>query len=241
MVAFESNPASYTDWPVDEFVKFPSQAQAWGDIATRLIDGEFDAVFETEKWLAPKYKPFNLPPRPYCVLHLGASSPHKFWPAENWRKLADWAVSQGIDVVLSAGKGEEALTQEVDPKNHFRNVAGRLDLPQVWHLLANAVFLVCPDTGVAHLARLAGTPTIALFGPGSPIVSGAGRFWRNSKFIPIWVENIPCRDQPILFKRKLPWVRRCARSVSECGNPICMIQINIESVQRAINRLQIVH
>ncbi len=241
VVAFETDRWSYTSWPVDEFVKFPNQPEAWGDITTRLVDGNFDAVFATDQWSAPRHKPFDLPPRPYCVFHLGASSPHKFWPTENWRKLASWVASRGLNVVLSTGKGEISLAQEVDPQNELHNFAGRLDLPQLWHLLAHAEFLVCPDTGIAHLARIVGTPTVALFGPGSPIVSGAGRFWRNSNFIPTWIATIQCRDQSVLFKRELPWVRRCARSVRECGHPICMFQINIDQVQRAIEQLKIVH
>lgn len=237
VVAFAPDRPSYKDWPVDEFVRFPETAEAWGDTATRLIEGSFDAQFELGEWQAPMNSPYDLPSSPYCVLHLGASSPHKLWPAANWQTLASWAVSRGFNIVLSSGKGEEALLRELDPQINFHHFAGTLDLAQLWHLLANAAFVVCPDTGIAHLARIVGAPTVALFGPGSPIVSGPGRFWRHSPFVPVWIEEIACRDQSLLFERDLRWVRHCWRSPRECGNPVCMKNIEVEQIFGALTRL----
>jgi ADP-heptose:LPS heptosyltransferase len=65
----------------------------------------------------------------------------------------------------------------------------------MWDLLRNAAFLVCPDTGIAHLARLVGVPTVALYGPGSPISTGPGLFWMASPFRAIWDPDVPCRNQ----------------------------------------------
>lgn len=237
VVAFASDRRSYKDWPVDEFVRFPDEPEAWGDIATRLIDGVFDAEYEIGEWQAPRCSPYDLPSHPYCVLHLGASSPHKLWPTANWRALANWAVSRGFNIVLSSGKGEEELARELDPQRNFLHLAGALDLAQLWPLLANAAFVVCPDTGIAHLGRIVGTPTLALFGPGSPIVSGAGRFWGRSAFMPVWIEDIACRDQTLLFERDLPWVRHCWRSPQECGNPICIKSISFGDVLSALDQL----
>ena len=107
-------------------------------------------------------------------------------------------------------------------------------MPQLWHLVANASLLVAPDTGVAHLGRLVGTPTVALFGPGSATISGAGEFWRDAPYRAVTVSPFPCRDQRVLFKRELEWVRRCGRSTSECAHPRCMDAIDLDSVLTAI-------
>lgn len=237
VVAFASDRRSYKDWPVDEFVSWPSTPAAWGDIAARLADGPAELQFETSDWPAPAHAPFDLPTKPYAVLHLGASSRHKLWQPDNWRNLADWTVSKGFQIALSSGKGEEHLVRELDPTNRFRHFAGVLNLGQLWHLLANASFVVCPDTGVAHLARIVGTPTAALFGPGSPIVSGPGEFWRDSPFVPVWIPDVACRDQSLLFERKLAWVRHCWRTPQECGNPICMHRIAVSQVLSALDQL----
>ncbi len=80
IVAFSSDKRSYKDWPIDEFVNYPPTAEAWGDIAARLCDGPSLDGYATEEWPQPDYAPFDQPDTPYCVLHLGASSPHKLWP-----------------------------------------------------------------------------------------------------------------------------------------------------------------
>jgi hypothetical protein len=118
-----------------------------------------------------------------------------------------------------------------------RSYAGALTLPQLWHLLANAALLVAPDTGVAHLGRVVSVPTVALFGPGSALVSGAGDFWRNAPFRAVTVDPFPCRDQRMLFKREIAWVRRCGRSVAECARPRCMEAIDLGEACAAIVEL----
>jgi ADP-heptose:LPS heptosyltransferase len=146
-----------------------------------------------------------------------------------------WAQSRGHEVVLSAGRGEERLLEELDPRGERSGLAGRLDLAQLWDLLRHAAFLACPDTGVAHLARLVGVPTVALYGPGSPISTGPGRFWATSQFRALWDPEVPCRDQNLLFERRLIWLRQCWRSVEECGDPVCIRRITVNEVIQAID------
>jgi ADP-heptose:LPS heptosyltransferase len=171
------------------------------------------------------------------VLHLGASSLHKLWPEERWREVRDWAEARGYEVVLSAGRGEERLLAPVDPEGKRSALAGRLDLPQVWDLLRHAAFLVCPDTGIAHLARLVGVPTVAIYGPGSPISTGPGLFWRDAPFRAMWDPDVHCRDQNHLFERRLVWLRQCWRGVAECGDPFCIRRIGVAQVIAAIEAL----
>lgn len=237
IVAFAPDRTSYKDWPVDEMRPMPDTAMAWGDIAARLIDGEEPAPYSPDEWPAPPHAAYTAPARPYCVLHLGASSPHKLWPAERWVAIRDWAQARGYRVVLSTGRGEEALLGPVDPEGQRSSLAGRLDLAQLWDLLKNAAFLVCPDTGIAHLARLVGVPTVALYGPGSPVSTGPGRFWRTSPFRALWDPEVACRDQDRLFERRLVWLRQCWRSVEECGDPICIRRVAVAQVVAAIEQL----
>lgn len=234
VVAFASEQVSYKDWPVDEFVALPASPIAWGDMAAWLIGGQPPAPYRASEWEAPSCSAYPAPSAPYCVLHLGASSPHKHWQPENWLAIVQWALSQGLEVVLTAGKGEEEVARRVDPGGRCTLFAGVLDLAQMWNLVQHARFLACPDTGIAHLGRLTGTPTVALFGPGSPILFGAGEFWRDSPYRAVWEQDVACRDQTRLFERRIDWVRQCWRSVAECGNPICMHRIQVEAVIGAI-------
>lgn len=235
IVAFARDTASYKDWAVDEMRAMPDAAMAWGDIAARLLDGEDATPYSPEEWPAPPFVPYARPKTPYCVLHLGASSPHKLWPSERWLEVRDWAEARGYEVVLSAGPGEGALLAPVDPEGRRSGLS--LDLAQLWDLLRNAAFLVCPDTGIAHLARLVGVPTVALYGPGSPISTGPGLFWVTSPFRAVWDPDVACRDQNQLFERRLAWLRQCWRSVEECGNPVCIRRVAVREVIAAIEEL----
>ena len=237
IVAFAGDRPAYKSWPVDELVPYPNIPAAWGDMVAGLIPGPAPAPYHPESWPAPDFAPFDLPSKSYCVLHVGASTPLKQWGAQKWLALADFLEAQGCQVVWSGGRGEEKLVAALDPAGRHRSYAGILDLPQLWHLLKNARLLVCPDTGVAHLGRLTGTPTVTLFGPGSASIYGAGDFWRDSPYVAVTVDPFPCRDQHRLFKREIPWVQRCGRSPRECAAPRCMQAISLEVVMDAAQRL----
>jgi ADP-heptose:LPS heptosyltransferase len=237
IVAFAGDRPAPKSWPVDELVPYPSAPAAWGDMVAALAAGPPPAPYDARAWPAPPAAPFDLPPTPYAVLHVGASSPLKQWPAARWAELAAWLDRQGIPPVWSAGRGEEAIVQACDPDARWRSCAGTLDLPQVWRLVAGARVVVAPDTGVAHLARVAGAPTAALFGPGSAVVTGAGEFWRDAPYRAVTVDPFPCRDQRVLFKREIEWVRRCGRSPAECAQPRCMEAIATDVVIAAVAAL----
>src|SRR6185295_14274084 len=125
------------------------------------------------------------------------------------------------------------LLRRIDPAGRFRSLGHQLDLAQLWRLVAGAALLVCPDTSVMHIGRLAGTPTVALFGPSSASLFGPGDFWRAMPYRAITIENFPCRDQHRLFKREIAWIHRCQRTLQECPAPRCMQGINVDTVVRA--------
>lgn len=234
IVGFSGDRPAYKDRFLDECSAYPDVPGTWGDFAADLIAGEDAPPFTTGQWPAPAFAPFDLPAAPYAVLHLGASTPLKWWPAQRWRALAAHLAERGLAVVWSAGRGEENLVAEVDPEGRYRSYAGQLDLAQIWALLAGALLLVAPDTGIAHMARAIGTPTVALFGPGTHVVAANGRFWRGAPWREVVVDPFPCRDQHSLFKRKVLWVNRCNRSTAECASPRCMQAIGVDQVIAAV-------
>ena len=238
IVAFAGDTPRYKDWPVDELRTYPVTPMAWGDLVAGLIDGNAPAPYRVECWPAPAADNFVPPVAPYCVLHAGASTPLKQWPADRWRELGTWLADRDLPVVLSAGRGEGLLLEEIDPERRWCRYDGTLSLGQLWHLVARAALVVCPDTGVAHLARLTGTPTVALFGPGSALLSGAGEFWRDSPFTALTVPDFPCRDQRITMKRDVAWIRRCERAPgdapNQCPEARCMRALSTEMVRVAV-------
>jgi len=104
-------------------------------------------------------------------------------------------------------------------------------LIEMWALVEQAKFVVSPDTGIAHFAKLTGTPIVTLFGPGSPVTHGQGLFWKECIHYHATKDNFICRDQQILFRRKVLWLNRCGRGVSECKTPgACMEAITPQKV-----------
>lgn len=222
---------------VDEQRPYGAQPAAWGDMVAELVDGPAPAPYSAADWPAPPAARFERPAGRYAVLHVGASTPLKQWPPQRWGALAAELEARGLEVVWSAGRGEEGIVAQCDPEGSRRSYAGRLDLAQMWHLLAHATLVVAPDTGIAHLARATGAPTVAIFGPGSAVACQNGLFWRAMPYRALTDQDFPCRDQRVLFGREVTWMRRCTRSTAECAEPRCMHAVTVADVLRASDEL----
>jgi ADP-heptose:LPS heptosyltransferase len=214
----------------DELVPIPEAPTALSDIFALLAGEEDDAVYDAREWPRPECRPFELPQGDYAVLNVDASTPLRLWQPYKWLQLADALAKMGLQVVYCAGPGEERMVESIDPQRRHRSYAGALDLPQLWRLLESARLLVCLDSGVSHLAKLARTPSVVLYGPGSAALFGPGSFWREHPFRAVTIADFPCRDQHGLFKREVGWVMRCQRTLAECPAPACMHAIETESV-----------
>lgn len=231
----------WKNWMIDESVPFENAETTWADMAARLVDGKNPSLFGDGEWSEPCTMPLRhgLPPaQTYVLCHLGASSRLKFWPASNWALVISALASRGLKAVLTVGPHEHVLLEEVDPQRQHFHVAGDASLREMWQLVRDARILISPDTGIAHLGKLTGTPTICLFGPGSVEIHGKGEFWKNSEFHGLTVRPFACRDQKILFRRRVEWVERCGRSEQQCQTPgACMAAITPEMVLDAITSL----
>lgn len=235
IVAFPGAKPAWKDRAADELVPLPSTPMALADMFVLLAgqkrtDAGTGFRFAPDAWPAPAYKPFEMPLGRYAVLHVGAGSPLRLWSPEKWRGLATSLVTRGLIPVWSASGSEAGLVHEIDPEYRHASYAGKLDLAQLWHLLAGAECAVTLDTGIAHLAKLTRTRTVTLFGPGSETLFGKGQFWEGNDFHAITPRGFPCRDQHALFKREIPWVQRCNRTHADCPRARCMEAIAVERV-----------
>ena len=115
----------------------------------------------------------------YAVLHPAAMFRYKGWTVEGWRGLAQWLVRQGLHVVLDAGPAaaervylDAILDGAALPAGTVTRLDGSQRFPALTPLFEAARVYVGPDTGVTHLAAATGVPTVALFGPMSPLTWG---------------------------------------------------------------------
>lgn len=237
VVGLTGDRPAWKNWFVDELVGIPTEPTALADIFALLAGEDDAAVYARGNWARPESAPFDMPQGNYAVLHVGAGSPLRLWPSDRWKHVVAWLEAKGLEVVLSAGHGEQDLIVDIDPQHRLRSYAGALDLTQLWKLIERARLLVCLDTGVSHLAKVSFTPTVVLYGPGSAQLFGPGRFWRNNPYRAVTIEDYPCRNQRTLFKREIAWVQRCQRSLQECPAPRCMQAIDVATVESTVSQL----
>jgi ADP-heptose:LPS heptosyltransferase len=105
------------------------------------------------------------------LLHPGASSASRRWPAARWAAVARSCRDAGDRVVLTGDRSEVDLAAEVAdlaglPPSHV--LAGRTDLLGLLATVGAASRVVSGDTGTAHVASALGTPSVLLFGPTPP-------------------------------------------------------------------------
>jgi ADP-heptose:LPS heptosyltransferase len=105
------------------------------------------------------------------LIHPGAASGSRQWPADRFAAVASAEIERGRTVVITGGPSERPLAQRVAglagvPPTCV--LAGATDLTALAAAVAAAGRVVCGDTGVAHLATALGTPSVLLFGPVSP-------------------------------------------------------------------------
>jgi ADP-heptose:LPS heptosyltransferase len=240
IVGIGNDKPQWKNWILDEAKSFDLKPATWADMMGRLVDGQNPKPYQKNEWTVPKSKKLILPidkNKPYVVCHLGASNQLKFWPATSWKFLIGQLNNDGYEIVLSVGPKEEYLIQEIDPDNQYYHVAGTYSLLDMCALIKHAKILISVDTGIAHLAKLSYTPIITLFGPGSPVSHGTGNFWKFLHHINITKSNFSCRNQPILFRRKIDWLKRCGRNNNQCNTPgACMNIITPDQVMKVITK-----
>jgi Glycosyltransferase family 9 (heptosyltransferase) len=109
------------------------------------------------------------------VVHPGAASAARRWPAERFAEVARHEAALGREVVVTGSPAERPLALAVArmaglPETSV--LAGRTDLSDLAAIVAQAGRVVCGDTGVGHLATAFGTPSVLLFGPTPPMEWG---------------------------------------------------------------------
>lgn len=120
--------------------------------------------------------PASAAPRPGpdgpTLIHPGAASGARQWPAERWAAVARGERARGRRVLLSGSASEAPLAAEVAERADLPaddNLAGSTrDLAGLAALVASAGRVACGDTGVAHLATALRVPSVVLFGPTDP-------------------------------------------------------------------------
>ncbi len=110
----------------------------------------------------------------YLVFLHGTTWATKHWPERYWRQLAERADAAGWPVRLPWGNEAERLRAErIATGLATITVLPKLSLSGLAAELAQARACVAVDTGLGHLAAALAVPTISLYGPTNPALTGA--------------------------------------------------------------------
>jgi heptosyltransferase-1 len=110
----------------------------------------------------------------YLVFLHGTTWTTKHWPEEYWCRLAKIANENGYLVKLPWGNdAERNRAERIAASCECAEVLPRLGLVEIAKVLAGAKAIVAVDTGLGHLAAALDVPTVSLYGPTDPVLTGA--------------------------------------------------------------------
>ncbi len=97
----------------------------------------------------------------------------KHWPEQYWRHLAHIATASGYEVLIPWGDAEEKNRAEFIASGLEKAIVlDKLNLTGMAQKLNRCTGVVAVDTGLGHLAAALAKPTVSLYGPTDPGLSG---------------------------------------------------------------------
>ena len=162
------------------------------------------------------------------ALHPGAlNTPIKRWLPEGWAAVADRVQGElGCRVVLVGSGSELSLADRV--VRHMKSpvvvLTGKTSLSQLAALLARCHLFLGGDSGPLHLASALGVPSVSVYGPTDPVVTGAVGSRGVARVVVAGVECSPCYDpehRPECRRRDL----------------LCMHQVTADQVFNAVKEV----
>ena len=111
------------------------------------------------------------------------------WPLDHYVRLASSLIGEGMSVVLTGAPSDEWARKPFEGLPVI-DLVGKTSLTDLAALYGACRLLITHDSGPLHLAILAGTPTLSLFGPTRP----EEKVPSNPKNRVIWGgEQLACR------------------------------------------------
>ena len=176
----------------------------------------------------------QLPPAaPYVVFLHGTTWATKHWPEAYWRELAERMGRRKLEVRLPWGNpAEKARAERIAQGLNNCQVLPKLNLAGVARVLAAAKACVAVDTGLGHLAAALDVPTISLFGPTNPGLTGA--YGRTQIHQASDWPCAPCLQKKCTYK---PSADDLARFDLKREWPLCFTRLNPEHVASRLSAL----
>ncbi len=158
-------------------------------------------------------------PSSYLIFVPIASYGSKLWPDYHWIELIKKASQEGLFILLPWGnlKEKERAEKLAISKNVI--VLPRLSLNEIGYLISKSKAMVSVDTGLSHIAAALNVPTVTLYGPTDPKLTGT--IGKNQYWI---TPPAPCAET-------------CKKACSVNKEPTCLQKIPPETVWNQLTKL----
>jgi ADP-heptose:LPS heptosyltransferase len=132
-----------------------------------------------------------------------SKSGFKSWPMTHWRELIEQLLKRYPGKILLTHAPKERRAIDVllrDFQPRLQALSPKLD--DLIGILKQADAVVSADTGPAHIANAIGTPTVTLFGPTRPEITGPYKQNKSAVMLKADLDCIGCLLQtPCSFNR----------------------------------------
>ena len=171
--------------------------------------------------------------KPYVLFLHGTTWDTKHWPEVYWRDLALRMADKGVEVRLPWGNpAEKARAERIANGLSNAVVLPKLNLAGVARVLASASACVAVDTGLGHLAAALDVPTISLFGPTNPDLTGA--YGKVQIHLASDFPCAPCLQKKCTYQ---PTAQDQQRFDLKSEWPLCFTRLNPERVASRLSTL----
>ncbi len=128
----------------------------------------------------------------------GTTWQSKHWPTAYWCSLARLARQAGYEVLLPWGDSDERERAQLIAEEADATVLDKQSLSGLAGYLATAAGVIAVDTGLGHLAAALARPTLSLYGPTNPGLSGT--YGHTQKHLQVDFDCAPCMKKTCRFK-----------------------------------------
>ena len=210
-----------TNIPISTIVSYPDPKGRWSHLIDEKLQIPPTLTPLPELALRILTKPCNnrppidmWSPQSQCaVLHLGARNPARLLNVSQVIDIITALDKRKFSTILITGEASEGITHDSISSNLPENInrpidlRGKLSLDDMPEVIRTARLLICVDTGIAHLSKALGTPTLVLLGQSQSALFGMDNLYSRSRHIAI--DHLHCRTKHTLHGLKANWVETC--------------------------------
>jgi len=128
----------------------------------------------------------------YAVVHPGAGDVRRRWPVERFARIAEHLYERwGLTPVVTGREDEGAAIAQLAAtcRVPLVDLSRRLDLGALAALVAGASFMLCNDSGPAHMAYALRVPSVVIYWAGNVITAGPAR---RERYRPVLSWTLSC-------------------------------------------------